>query len=163
LNIGRVPVLVLLVLFLFGFGIAGLAIQSITSNTFGSLLPGIVASAPALIVGLFFMKLMGRMVARLVPKEETEAVSEKSFVGRIAVITTGRARAGQPAQGKVYDQHGHCHYVMVEPDVKEDIFETGHQVLLVKQEGARFLAIKNPKAALVDQPDEDDRRTAASQ
>ena len=159
-NIGRVPVLVLLVLFLFGFGITGLVVQSVADNSFGGLLPGIVATVPSLFIGIFFMKLLGRMIARIVPKEETDAVSEKSFVGRIAVITSGRARVGQPAQGKVYDRHGHPHYVMVEPETGEDIFETGSQVLLVKQESARFIAIYNPKAALVDQPEDDARETA---
>jgi hypothetical protein len=155
LNVGRVPVLVLLVIFLFGFGLTGLVVQSIVNNVFGILLPGVAASAAALVAGIFFMKVLGRVIARIVPKEETDAVSEKSFVGRVAVITTGRARSGQPAQGKVYDKHGHCHYVMIEPDAAGDIFETGSQVLLVKQNGARFLAIRNPKAALVD-PDPDD-------
>lgn len=162
LNIGRVPVLVLLVLFLFGFGISGLVVQSVVDNNFGGLLPGVVATLPALFIGIFFMKFLGRMIARIVPKEESEAVSEKSFVGRVAVITTGRAKVGQPAQGKVYDRHGHPHYVMIEPEAAEDIFETGRQVLLVKQSGARFIAIVNPKAALVDQPEDDAREAAGT-
>jgi hypothetical protein len=40
---------------------------------------------------------------------------------------------------------------MIEPDAEGDVFDTGSQVLLVKQSGARFYAIKNPNAALVDQ------------
>ena len=162
MNIGRVPVLVLLVLFLFGFGITGLVVQSVAESTLGGLLPGILASLPALLIGIFFMKGFGKLIARIVPKEETDAVSEKSFIGRVAVITTGRAKVGQPAQGKVYDRHGHPHYVMVEPESGESIFETGSQVLLVRQAGARFIAIVNPQAALVDQPDDDTREVAGS-
>lgn len=162
MNIGRVPVLVLLVLLLFGFGITGLIVQSIVSNTFGVLLPGLVATLPALVFGVFFMKILGRMIARIVPKEETEAVSEKSFIGRIAVITIGTAKCGKPAQGKVYDQYGHPHYVMIEPDSEAACFETGSQVLLVKQDGVRFFAIKNPKAALVDKPEGDERGVAST-
>jgi hypothetical protein len=77
------------------------------------------------------------------PGDETEAVSEESFIGRIAVVTLGEARAGKPAQGKLSDQHGQTHYVMLEPAASGEVFETGASVLLIGQEGAVFQGIRN--------------------
>ncbi|QTA90780.1 YqiJ family protein [Desulfonema magnum] len=149
-NIGRVPVLVLMVLFLFGFGMTGLIIQSAAHDITGQLLPGLLSSALAFGVAIFFVKFSGMAVAKIIPKDETEAVSETSFIGRIAVITLGTAKQGHPAQAKLRDQYGQTHYVMVEPDTEKSIFETGSEVLLVRQAGAVFYAIPNTSSVLAE-------------
>jgi len=153
LRLGRVPVLALLVLFLFSFGITGLIFQSISQHTVGFLMPGIVASVPAFLVSIGFLRLTGGALAKIIPKDETEAVSEDSFVGRVAVITMGTAKRGQPAQAKLQDQYGQVHYVMVEPDSDGVTFETGSEALLVLRNGGVFIAISNPSGALVDSSD----------
>jgi hypothetical protein len=84
------------------------------------------------------------------PKDETEAVAETSFIGRIAVITLGNASPGNPAEAKLRDKFGQTHYVMVEPDESDERFENGTQVVLVNQQGAIFKAIRNKSDALVD-------------
>ncbi|MEL6964311.1 MAG: OB-fold-containig protein, partial [Pseudomonadota bacterium] len=73
-----------------------------------------------------------------------------SFVGRVATITLGSARLGQPAQAKLQDQHGQTHYVMVEPDRQDITFEQGSRVLLVARARGVFRAIKNKNNALID-------------
>jgi hypothetical protein len=82
------------------------------------------------------------------PKDETEAVSEKSFIGLVAVVTTGKAGMGSPAQGKLTDRYGQAHYVMIEPDEAGEEFLQGAEVLLVSRHGATFKAIRNTSAAL---------------
>ncbi|MEX1015997.1 MAG: YqiJ family protein [Phycisphaeraceae bacterium] len=151
MHIGRVPVLILLALFLLTFGMAGLFVQSFAEALTGMLLPAILATVPALIVAVFVVHYTGGLLARIIPRDESDAVSEDSFVGRVAQITLGTARRGMPAQAKLRDQHGRTHYVMVEPDTDDAVFEQGTHVLLVKRENARFLAIANPNDALVDQ------------
>lgn len=47
LNIGRVPVLILLVIFLTAFGLIGLFIQSVAMQLSGAMLPALVAVVPA--------------------------------------------------------------------------------------------------------------------
>ena len=148
LRIGQVPVLVLLVIFLTAFGLLGFGIQSLAIRLFGSFLPVLPAMGGAVVLALPFVRLFGGLLARIMPKDETEAVSEKSFIGLVAVITTGRARPGSPAQGKLNDRYGQSHYVMIEPDQTEEIFVQGTEVLLVSQHGATFRAIRNPSAAL---------------
>ncbi|MBK17877.1 MAG: hypothetical protein CMM52_03435 [Rhodospirillaceae bacterium] len=151
LCVGKVPVLILLVTFLTVFGLAGLFVQSVVHGITGALLPGVVASIPAFIIAVPSVRLFGSGVARLTPKDETAAVTSKSFVGRIATITIGTARKGEPAEAKLQDTHGQTHYVMVEPEKAEDAFDAGTQVLIIQKEGARFIAILNTNPALVDE------------
>ncbi len=150
LCVGKVPVLVLLVVALTTFGFAGLALQGLVSSIFGFLLPAWIAWLPAFAVALPTTRLIGTGLARLVPKDETSAVSRRSFVGRIATVTLGAARCGEPAQARVRDQYGRTHYVMVEPDGDGEVFETGSEVLLVTLVGASFRAIRNTSTAMVD-------------
>lgn len=149
LCVGRVPVLVLLVVFLTVFGLAGLLVQAVVEGVSGMLLPGILAAVPAMLVAVPSVRMIGGGIARLVPKDETAAVSTDTFIGRVATITLGKASRGNPAQAKLHDAHGQAHYVMIEPD-DEEIFEAGDQVILIERNGSRFNAIRNTNAALID-------------
>jgi len=142
-NVGGVPLLILIIIFLFGFGMIGLLIQSAAQKIMGTLLPGLAASVLTFFPSLFFIRTGSRLLSHIIPKDETDAVSESSFIGRTAVITMGTAKKGSPAQAKLKDQHGTTHYVMVEPDKDEDIFEAGSEVLIVTQVGAIFRVIRS--------------------
>ena len=148
LRIGQVPALVLLVVFLTAFGLLGLGIQSVATRITGGFLPVLPAMLGAFVLAMPMVRFFGGLLARIMPKDETEAVSEKSFIGLVAVITTGTAKFGSPAQGRLCDRYGQSHYVMIEPDDAEDAFPQGAEVLLVSQQGATFKAIRNPSAAL---------------
>jgi hypothetical protein len=150
LRIGEVPVLMLLVIFLAAFGLIGLAMQSMAYGVTGSYLPQWIAVVPALLVAFPLVRLLGGLLAIVLPKDETTAVSEASFVGRIATLTLGSARLGSPAQAKLVDEHGQVHYVMVEPDSTSETFLEGAQVLITERRGAVFRGILNPTSALVD-------------
>ncbi len=150
LHIGRVPILVLVVLFLFSFGLAGLCVQSAIHSIAGVALPGFLASIPALIAAVFFVRIGGGLVAKVIPQDETEAVKEKSFIGRVGTITLGKAQYGKPAQAKLKDSYGQTHYVMVQPDSEDVIFQAGDLVLIVSGDSGSFFAIPNPSDALVD-------------
>lgn len=151
LCIGKVPLLILLIVFLTGFGLAGLFVQAAVGSAFGGVLPGWIAVFPAGAIAFPLVRVFGGMLGRLIPSIETSAVSSGSFIGRVATITAGEARPGTPAQAKLHDQHGQAHYVMVEPDQTGEVFESGTEVLLVKQSGARFRGIRNTHAALTDE------------
>ncbi len=150
-HVGRVPILVLLVIFLFSFSIAGLAVQAVFESILGHLLPGLLATLPALALALPSVHFSGGVLARIIPKDETDAVSERTFVGRVGRITLGSARRGQPAQAKLRDVHGRTHYVMVEPDNEGVTLESGTDVVIVRRAGAVFYAIINTSDALVDE------------
>lgn len=150
LRIGQVPFLIILVAFLTIFGLTGLIFQSVILEFTGVLLPGLAASGAALAVSLPMVRMVTGIIARIMPKDETEAVSEKSFIGRVAVITLGRATKGKPAQAKLKDKFGTTHYIMVEPDLEDESFQQGDPVLIVRQAGAGFTAIRNSVSALHD-------------
>lgn len=148
LRFGEVPAIILLIIFLSAFGALGFALQAIVHSVSGAYLPSLVAIFPAFLAAMPAVRVFGGAVAKVMPKEETTAVSLNSLVGRVATITLGTASTGKPAQGKVRDEHGLEHYVMIEPDIADAAFEQGSEVLLVRSEGAKFFAIANTHAAL---------------
>ncbi|MDM0032567.1 YqiJ family protein [Variovorax sp. J22P271] len=149
LHVGKVPLLVLLILFLAGFSISGYVIQVAALSMGGGLLPAWGASIPAACAGLSTVSALGALIARVMPGDETTAVSEQSLVGRVGLVVRGHARQGMAAEAKVRDAHGHVHYVMVEPDLPDQSFAEGADVLLVKKVGARFRCIGNPHPELL--------------
>jgi len=151
LRIGTVPVLILLVIFLTGFGLIGLAIQSFTNNLLGFLWPAYIASIPAIVLALPVVRVLGGLISLIMPKDETEAISQNSFIGRIANITLGTAKAGHPAEAKFSDKFGTTHYIMVVPDNDEEVLDTSTPVLIVRKEGHLFKVIRNDNINLVDQ------------
>ena len=102
------------------------------------------------LLGFPIVRILGGILGKVMPKDETEAVSETSFIGRVAVVTMGKASPGSPAEAKLKDKYGQSHYVMIEPDEADEVFENSTQVVLVSQQGAVFKAIRNKSDALVD-------------
>ena len=95
------------------------------------------------------MRGLGALIAHIIPQDETSAVSEQSLVGRVGVVVTGSARRGLAAQARVKDVHGRSHYLMVEPDVDDEVFQEGAQVLIVSKAGAFYRCIANPHPTLM--------------
>ena len=149
LGIGRVPLLMLLVVFLALFGLAGLAIQQFAGPlSLWIAVPGAAAAA------LPLTGLGARGLARIMPQDETTAISLDSLVGRRGTITIGTARRGSPAQARVRDVHGQSHYVMIEPNDDAHAVGEGETVLLVRREGNIFIGLIEGDALL---PRLDDR------
>ncbi len=149
LHVGKVPILVLLILFLTGFAICGYAVQAIAVAITGGLLPAWLTTIPAVFTGISTVRGIGALLARIVPSDESSSVSEQSLIGRVAVVIQGRATADLAAQAKVRDVNGGMHYVMVVPDINDQAFEEGNTVLLVKKVGARYRCIANPHPELL--------------
>lgn len=138
---GRLPFMILLVLFLMIFGLTGFAGQQFVQSLTGGLLSPFLAVTGALLVALPVTGLLSKPLARILPGDETTAVSIDDLTGRRAIIDIGTARPGYPARAKVKDRHGHGHALMVEPDNEDGIFVTGEEVLLVRREGDIFKAV----------------------
>ncbi len=150
LRIGEVPLLMLLVVFLTAFGVIGLGIQFVAMSVFKTLLPGSLTAIGALAAAIPCVRTGGGLLKAVLPKDETQAVSEDSFVGKIAVITSGQAAHGKPAEARLQDQYKQSHYIFVEPDDEDEVFPSGTTVLIVKKENSLFRAIRNPNSALID-------------
>lgn len=149
-HIGRVPVLILIVIFLGAFALTGFGINMVTQRLFGIFVTPWIAAPAAFVCALPIVRILGAGFAKVMPRDETYAVTLDSLVGRVATILGGTARPGYPAQGKVLNEHGQALYVMIEPDVPDAVFEAGTSVLLVRQlAGNRFAAIINPRPDLL--------------
>jgi hypothetical protein len=149
LHIGKVPSLVLLVVFLAGYALFGYALQLVVHGLFGLYLPGWVAGLVAVLPAMATVRSLGSLVAHIIPRDESSAVSELSLIGRAGVVATGTARRGVAAQARVRDSRGRTHYLMVEPDVDDEIFQEGAQVLIVRKVGAFYRCIANPHPTLL--------------
>lgn len=140
LHFGRVPSLILAVVFLLGFGMAGLGIQAIVRSLTGGFLPGWLAVGAALPLSLPVMRHVGGFIGRMLPRDETQVIKRTHVLGRIATIVIGEARAGFPAQAKLRDEFRTTQYFMVEPNQPGDVFRQGEQVVIVALAGTVFRA-----------------------
>ncbi len=142
IKVENVPLLILAVVYAASFSIIGYVGQSMlvrfTENPAPTWLAGIVASLGAIPI----YKVISEFLGSKVFKEETSALSEKTFVGQIVEINTGTAKKGLPAEGKYKDQFGQLHYFMVEPENEEEQLEQGTKVQLTGYEQSIFKAIK---------------------
>ena len=116
---------------------------------FGAYLNGTLAAVAVWFLSLPLVRATAGGLYKILPKDETTAVSQDTLIGRVGVIVLGEARPGSPAQVRVKDGFGQTHYVMAEPD-GDTALQQGEAVLLVSLHGHVFKAIANPSGSLVD-------------
>jgi len=143
LNVGRVPIMILFVIFLTIFGLSGYVVQTVTMEILGTMLPALLATLIAFFISLPMVRTLGRIIGQLMPTDETEVISEATFIGRFATVTLGTATKGRPARAKFKDNYGTTHLIMVEPEQEDEEFTEGNVVLLTEQVGGKFLAVRN--------------------
>lgn len=151
LYVGRVPLLMLMVLFLTVFGLLGLLVQSLLYAVLGFYLPSVIAAILTIFISLPIVQIFARGLYKILPKDETSAIDSSQLIGRIGVIVIGSATPTQSAQVRVKDTHGQTHYVMAYSD--DGQIGQGETVLLVAQDEKvqmYFRVIKNTSAVLVD-------------
>jgi hypothetical protein len=149
-RVGEVPVVMLFIVFLTGFGMSGLFVQYVMHQTVGFGLPTFVAVVIALAVSAPVVRFCGGILGKYMPQDETYAVSEKSFHGMVATVTLGTAATGKPAQAKLRDKHGQTHYIMVEPDNPGKSYPQGSKTIIVGQVGAIYKIIDASGSAMTD-------------
>ena len=150
LSVGKVPVLMLLAVFMGAFGTVGLVAQNLVRSATGFYLHAAFLTVPVFLAALFVTRHAGLLLTKYLPKEETDAVSTDTFIGLIAVVIRGEATKGQPAEAKLKDRNGKTHYILLEPDEEELVLKAGDTALIVEQRGAVFAAIENTSAALAN-------------
>ena len=150
LKVGKVPALMLIVVFLLSFGLLGYGIQYLAALALGGFLPGWAAFVLSAIGCLPITRIGAVALAAVLPSDESSAVSPTSFLGQVATITLGTARWDLPAEAKLTDPHGTTHYLLVMLEKDDPPLEQGARVLLVRQEGTRFVAIETPEFILND-------------
>jgi membrane protein implicated in regulation of membrane protease activity len=140
LNLGGVPLLILLMLALGFFAIAGFAIQAV-AGAFWAPLPALIAVVPATLITFPLVRASSRTVARIVPHDETYVVDLDTLVGRTAEVSLGPLDQGLPGRVRVKDQHGNWHVLRARAAKDQQPLRIGTQVLLVDRKADVFIAI----------------------
>lgn len=132
LGLGRMPATIWLAAMLIGFGLTGLGLQSVAETVLGHPLPVLLAALPALVSALWFTRKFGKLFARLLPRTETQAISERQMGRRIGIVTQGTAARGRPAETRITDGYGNTHYLRAEPMQDGLEIPQGTEVLVVR-------------------------------
>lgn len=147
LGFGKMPALIWLACVLIVFGLVGLAVQVAALRLLGWVLPASLVAIPAIVGALWFAKQFGALFARLLPKTETQALSERHLGRRSGVVSQGTAARGRPAEVRVTDRYGNIHYLRAEPLRDEAVIPQGTEVLVLRHrfEGG-YLLVPLPTA-----------------
>lgn len=94
LGFGRLPLLMLLVVFLACSGVIGLVGQQLALSNLGALLPGWIAIPAAAVAALPATGGMAHLVGRIMPRDETTAIGIDQLIGLHAEILVGTATRG---------------------------------------------------------------------
>jgi len=140
LNAGRVPLLVLIMAGLASFAVVGLVIQIIALHLWAPL-PAVIASIPAFLVAIPATRWSSRQVARVMPRDESYAMTADGLIGRTGIVTLGPVMAGAAARAKIQDQHGNWHFPRVRPAQPELVIPQGGHVLVVDRQGNELLVV----------------------
>lgn len=132
LGIGKMPILIWVAAVLMAFGLSGVLLQKAAIGIFGFALPAIVVTLPAGLIALWFAARFGNFFARVLPKTETTALSERHLGRRTGTVTQGTAKRGSPAEVRVSDRHGNMHHLRGEPLKDEDVIPAGTDVLVLR-------------------------------
>jgi hypothetical protein len=133
LHVGRVPLLVILTLFLLGFSLAGVSLQCAAHVLVGSSLNMTIAIAMAVLASLLFTRHAGALIARFIPAVQSRALSENEFIGAVASMVGATASKGVPGQARFIDRFGQKHYLRVEPMKDDDRLSDGMRIVIVER------------------------------
>lgn len=143
LNAGGVPILVLAVLLLSVFAVLGFLIQGLTASVVQPL-PLSAAGPLALIGSVPVTRWLSRGLARIMPRDESNAVSQASFIGLVGVVTIGPLDQGQPGMVRVKDPYENIHTLRAQA-APGYLIETGAPVIIVDGSDGLFQAIPAPQ------------------
>lgn len=133
INVGRVPLTIIIATFLMFWGITGYTVNGIIKNAIGSF-PSVfilASCAAALVVGIIATKFLSGIIARIFPQIETYSSSNESLLGQVARVVSGQVTS-KFGRAKVKDQYGNELTVFCKiPDGKE-VPKRGDEVVLIE-------------------------------
>jgi membrane protein implicated in regulation of membrane protease activity len=151
INAGRVPLLILVILALGIFAIAGFFLQGI-AHIAGSAIPVTLAALLAAALSLPVVRVTSRGIARIIPRDETYAVNDADFVGKVAEVAIGPLDQGLPGRVRLKDVFGNWHSVPARASTDSTPLPVGASVLLVDRDSKSFIAISAPEDLAPQQP-----------
>jgi len=153
INAGRLPLLMLIILALGIFSIGGFLLQGI-AHMVGTTVPVTIAALVAAAGSLPVIRTTSRGLARIIPRDETYAVSDADFVGKVALVSVGPLDQGLPGKVRLKDVFGNWHTLNARASADSTPLAVGASVLLVDRDAKSFIAISAP-ADLIAPPKSD--------
>jgi hypothetical protein len=150
INAGRLPLLILLILALGVFAIAGFLLQAV-AHSIGTAVPVALAALAAFAVSLPAIRVTSRGIARIIPRDETYVVDEADFIGHVAEVSIGPLDQGLPGRVRLKDVFGNWHSVPARADASSAALPVGASVLLVDRDAKSFIAISAPADLIAQQ------------
>jgi hypothetical protein len=155
INAGRLPLLILIILAFGVFSIEGFLLQGI-AHALGTALPVSIAALIAIAGSIPVIRTTSRGIARIVPRDESYAVSDADFVGKVAMVSVGPLDQGLPGRVRLKDVFGNWHTVSARASRDSPALAVGTSVLLVDRDARSFIAISAP-ADLIEHQRSSDR------
>jgi hypothetical protein len=149
-NAGRLPLLILMILALGVFAIAGFLLQAI-AHSVGTAVPVTLAALAAAAISLPAIRVTSRGIARIIPRDETYAVNEADFVGHVAEVSIGPLDQGLPGRVRLKDVFGNWHSLVARASPESTPLPVGASVLLVDRDAKSFIAISAPADLIAQQ------------
>lgn len=143
LNRGGVPLLVLIMIGLASFAIAGFTIQGLAQALLAPF-PTLIASLLAVMAALPMTRALSRWTARIIPSDESSAISQSELIGMTGTVTLGPLDQGKPGRVRVRDLHGNIHVLRAKA-ADGHLIPQGASVLLVDGSNGLFEAIPAPE------------------
>jgi hypothetical protein len=150
INAGRLPLLILIILALGVFSIAGFFLQGLAHGV-GISIPVAIAALAAAALSLPAIRVTSRGIARVIPRDETYAVDETDFIGHVAEVSVGPLDPGLPGRVRLKDVFGNWHSLVARASPDSMPLPVGASVLLVDRDAKSFIAISAPADLIAQQ------------
>ena len=136
-NLDKVPFIIWLSTLIFFFSSSGLAVNARVSSVvyYRPLFQSLVQ----LCLG-FPTKFACRLIASLIPKNESYDISVNEFSDYVATVTTGTATQTLAARASFVDKHNTRHSILVKPLPEAEDLKPQQQVVLIELKGNIWLA-----------------------
>ena len=132
INVGKVPLAVIISTFLMFWGITGYTCNGIIQYSLGSFPSAFIAAScgMALVVGIMATKFLSGIIARLFPEVETYSSSNQTLLGQIAEVVSGQVTP-EFGRAKVKDQYGNVLTVYCRIPEGKEVPKRGDEVVLL--------------------------------
>ena len=150
INAGRLPLLILIILALGAFSIAGFFLQGVAHGV-GISVPAWIAALAAAAGSIPVIRATSRSIARIIPRDETYAVDAADFIGHVAEVSIGPLDQGLPGRVRLKDVFGNWHSLVARASPESTPLPVGASVLLVDRDAKSFIAISAPADLIAQQ------------
>jgi hypothetical protein len=150
INAGRLPLLILIILALGVFSIAGFFLQGMAHGV-GISFPASIAALAAAAGSVPIIRVTSRGIARIIPRDETYVVNEADFIGHVAEVSIGPLDQGLPGRVRLKDVFGNWHSLVARASAESTPLPVGASVLLVDRDAKSFIAISAPADLITQQ------------